>query len=226
MLTNIEPAAERRNNATAVLLTRPLALARVSLGLEVQGAPATNQSMGAFYDFLSGGEKNDHQFPGVTFPVRLGDLSNSSDGLVGFYQEQNGVADYGTLQAATGDGDVLQLSLGEPPRLLTLLLDPRASVHARSGLFPVKEIDIPSEQYAGALAALELTFLCSPVIASTSAFALPVPTELNGQWSWVGPNVTVPTPVPVASDRATLPTSPPAIFEGWLCANPYIGNKS
>ncbi|QRO01748.1 hypothetical protein JRI60_23340 [Archangium violaceum] len=45
-----------------------------------------------------------------------------------------------------------------------MLVDPRGQVHATSGVLPTKAIGVPSDQYAGAIAALEVTFLSAPLM--------------------------------------------------------------
>jgi hypothetical protein len=78
-----------------------------------------------------------------------------------------------------------EVSISGGPRTLTMLVDPLASVHAVSGVLPVKGIDIPADQYGDALAALELTFLTAPVLTPRAQVCLPVRDEPGYTWSFL-----------------------------------------
>jgi hypothetical protein len=71
------------------------------------------------------------------------------------------------------------------PQVLSLLIDQRGSVHATSGIVPVKAINIPPDQYAAALQAIEITFLSTPIITDAGKIHLPLPEEAGYQWSWL-----------------------------------------
>ena len=80
--------------------------------------------------------------------------------------------------------NILQ-SIKRPPQQLTLLVDPRGVFHATSGILPSKVIDIPAEQYAEALANINVTFLTSPILSDRRQLQLPLPVEPEHQWSWL-----------------------------------------
>jgi hypothetical protein len=61
--------------------------------------------------------------------------------------------------------DLLTLSLEEDPLTIGLLMDPRAAVHLTTGILPVKQIDIPAEQFADALNNIQIAFLTTPIIS-------------------------------------------------------------
>src|SRR5262249_11823499 len=88
-VTVIEPLSSEQFRALAVLVGRPLALVRCSLGLDLQGMAALDQSWPAFTAAVSGqqpmGRRDQAAFPGVAFPVQLGQLANLNDGLVGYF---------------------------------------------------------------------------------------------------------------------------------------------
>ena len=118
----------------------------------------------------------------------------------------------------------------DEPHLLTMLIDPRGSVHVSSGLLPVKAVGIPSEQYAPALKQMSVSFLIAPVLTSAAQPTLPLSTQAGAAWSWVShPDATtwVKTPATAPADSASPPahvrgTSQAAVFapqrlvEGWL----------
>jgi hypothetical protein len=72
-----------------------------------------------------------------------------------------------------------------PPQILTLLLDPRGKLHATCGIAPTKAIDIPPDQYAAALQAIEATFLSTPILTDNGHLNLPLPSEPGYAWSWL-----------------------------------------
>jgi hypothetical protein len=67
---------------------------------------------------------------------------------------------------------------------VTLLMDPRASVHATTGILPVKAIDLPAEIYSRALQSIEVAFFTHPVLRGSQGLALPVPDESGFIWRW------------------------------------------
>jgi hypothetical protein len=67
---------------------------------------------------------------------------------------------------------------------VTLLMDPRASVHATTGILPIKAIDLPSEIYSKALQSIEVAFFTHPVLRGSQGLALPVPDESGFIWRW------------------------------------------
>ena len=169
----INPDNFNQNKNLALLTGRPIALVRCSLNLNLQGSPATNQSWPTFINQVNNGApKTTNGFEQVKIPVRLGDLSQYNDGLIGYYKESDGVANYKTLYAEAAQdekyispppADNIQLTaVDSDVQFFTMLVDPRAAIHATSGILPVKSIDIPTGQYASALNRMETLFLNYP----------------------------------------------------------------
>lgn len=84
------------------------------------------------------------------------------------------------------------LRLHQPPQKLTMLVDPRAKVHASCGIVPTKAIDIPPDQYRHALKAIEVSFLASPTLAiirapkdGLAAINMPLPKVPDYEWRWI-----------------------------------------
>ncbi len=76
-------------------------------------------------------------------------------------------------------------SIGDQPQLASLLVDPRARVHATCGALPTKSLSIPPEHYADALKAIRVTFLAAPVLTERDRIQLPLPAEPGWTWSWL-----------------------------------------
>ena len=95
----IEPQSGTGN--LSILVGRPLAVVRAQLSLDLYGLPDYNQSWaetGKY--FVSGGKfaPTGPPFATVPFGIRIGDLGDSTNGVVGYYVND----DYSTLYAVYG----------------------------------------------------------------------------------------------------------------------------
>jgi len=244
-VVTVEPNIAQRDPGTAVLLGNPLALTRASLTLDLRGAPAYDQSWTAFYQAVDANldgtspalQFNDGGLTGVNVPVQLGDLSQLNDGLVGYWINPTDADDYRQFQApaAAGvadaeSGGVLAPVFGsltlkaantaESRIQLSLLIDPRATVHASTGVLPVKSISLPPDQYQAALSQLRISFLNTPVLGAEGNWTIPLPSEVdNAAWEWVARGASKWANQPLSdqlNQTATLDYTPQRIREGWL----------
>jgi hypothetical protein len=196
-LENIDPPNLTRQPDTAVLVGRPLAIVRASVDLQLQGLPAADQTWTALRHDLRSDSRQTAGFTGVGVPVRIGDYRQLSDGLVGYWVETPGgfddvfnaplsdpVDDPGIRTHAEGEIAILQ-SPDSPAQTLTMLVDPRGSLHATCGVLPVKTIGIPAEQYADGLGRIEVTFATGPILSSPRDVEVPLPAGQEDAWSWV-----------------------------------------
>jgi hypothetical protein len=223
-IENCEPQSSGQHQDLALLMSRPLAVVRASLNFELKGLPAVNNQWFVNADMLASGHYETDNVTGVDFKVRLGEHRQLDDGLAGYWLE----SEAGRLLSPTfysPQGDIGQsitsttllppivtytnaeleqfqhkLSLQSKPIQLTMLVDPHGKVHATSGILPTKAIDIPANQYAPALAAMAVSFLCSVVLTprrdidvmgdaknNTPLVDLPLPEEAGYHWLWVEP---------------------------------------
>ncbi|HWF87390.1 MAG TPA: hypothetical protein VN659_01100 [Pyrinomonadaceae bacterium] len=201
---NIEPENFVHHEDLALLMGRPLALVRALVNLELKGLPASHQGWNEFRQDMERKTRDDNGFTQVKFPIRIGEYRQFNDGTVGYWKEKkDGTYEDNAFFAPQSDanvkfkGDHLKTHKTHPeamvfhqtvqadPQILTLLIDPRGSVHATSGIVPVKAINIPPHQYAEALQAIELTFLSTPIITDAGKIHLPLPEEAGYQWSWL-----------------------------------------
>ena len=229
----IEPANFAQYQTSAVLLGRPLALVRAALDLELMGGPAYSQSWPDLKSQVDQDQNgnfvwgNDYGFSRVNFPVKIGNVPQTSDGLIGYFKNN----DYGTFfapAAATGNPNVspppddniqVNCSPETPPVVISMLVEPRGVVHATTGVLPVKTIDIPPDQYTDALEKLCLTFLTAPVLTSKSRLAMPLPAQSGGFWTWVendGPTWSQNQDIAPVTVDAVMNYAPQKILEGWL----------
>lgn len=141
------------------------------------------------------------------FSVRLGSQLDCSDGLIGYflngnYERFNAVhlpeGTQATYIAPIGNGNFIPLTFAPADlAVVTLLLDPRASVHAYSGLFPVQRLDLPVHFTRDALKNVQIAFHTNALLsyrqsttdAQTSTTSIniqaPLPAEQGGSWSWL-----------------------------------------
>jgi hypothetical protein len=98
---------------------------------------------------------------------------------------------------------------------MTMLVDPRASVHAFTGLLPVASLGIPDRFTKPALRAIAYLFRVGPILTPPDDLRIPRPTERRGRWSWFD-HLGGKTPIAPADQNATLPSTPPRAVEGWL----------
>jgi hypothetical protein len=195
-LENIDPENWSQHEDIALLIGRPLAVVRASVGLQLKGLPAINQDWEAFRKALPYGRQPDIDndcVQDVQFPVRLGEHRQLNDGLAGFWKENtpegNLDSEFYSPQSdkedrSDGEGKRhvihtyqdagvekslnLLLSLNDKPQVLTMLMDPRGKLHASCGIVPTKQIAIPPDQFAAALQAIEITFLTAPILSSSN----------------------------------------------------------
>ena len=220
-LWTVDPLGGRADQNLSVLIGRPLALVRLRLQLQLQGQPRRDTGWPATLatdppDFLQ-----------QQFAIRLGDQATRQDGTIGYFTadpaapagQDPAKTDYDRFNSvAAPDTEAVQAYVGQvgPPGpgggqnypslpltdgsycYLTLLLDPRASVHAATGILPVQPITLPARFIDSALSNMEMSFRMGPLLTLvqptpaqggvTPDFAesivWPMPTERNGNWSW------------------------------------------
>ncbi len=190
----------------------------------------------------------------VLFPVRLGEHRQLNDGVAGYWIEdaedgslstgffapQSDVDDagsaakrrhlihtYGADQPDPEQEKTLQVQVraNGPAISLTLLLDPRGKLHATSGILPVQIVDIPPDQYAASLQAIEISFLSAPILSQRRQAGdnqppeLPLPDEPGYQWRWAERDANAQWHVSAPSgdiNRLAHFAGPLEVREGWL----------
>ncbi|MEL6153055.1 MAG: hypothetical protein AAFQ78_03440, partial [Bacteroidota bacterium] len=229
----------------AILVGRPLALVQTFLRLELQGLPAVNESWEAFEQDIKNTndplQRTTNAFTQVQFPVKLGDHTHFEDGVIGYFTTPDGKAiDYTTFHASTPNPtphshittedaihlqpySILDKTSPSQPTLgqnVSLLVDPRASLHAITGILPVKAIKIPEDQYVEALKSIYVTFLTAPVLSSMSQdkqISVPIGLEPGKKWSWIEMEQSewVEKQLLTGPQRSIF-KNPQQAYEGWL----------
>ena len=232
--TLVQPENFKQLGSTAVLIGAPIAVAQARLDLDLPGRPAFNKSWKALEREVNEGKaKTDNGFSQVAFPVRLGQMEQVNDGLLGYFVEDRYDHYYAIDPAVQTDRVTAPtektVTLTADPKnksaLVTLLFDPRGSVHATSGVLPVKEISVPPDLYADALEALQIAFLTSPILTSMAKLAFPTPSIGGGKWTWLENDLnqwSEAQDIAPVDDSATMSYSPQKIQEGWLVLKRFI----
>lgn len=184
------------------------------------------------------------------FDLRLGRSDLFQDGLIGFFRNgdyatfnatnmPDGLPDAGYL-AAIGAGNYLDATMWQersapPPtgapapvadpraQFVTMLVDPRAGVHAGIGILPSLTLALPPVFYEQPLSRLEINFRAGPVIVDAEAIRMPRPSEQSGTWSWVQKNTTgtdagawQEDPITPIGVDARIPAMPQQLRDGWM----------
>ena len=185
------------------------------------------------YDF---GNFNQAGIAGLEVPVRIGiaeiqtkggtSIPHFDDGVAGYFLAEDWGTLYTPVDMADSDGIVsvaasrshpLSLTPNGPEATLTLVMDPRAAVHATTGILPVRSLTIPPDQFARILDQLEITFLTAPLLVAQDPPLIPLPAEQDYDWSWVEVGA-APLPLRPAQGAAdaVFPGIPRRLVDGWL----------
>jgi hypothetical protein len=221
----IDPLGGRADPDLSVLIGRPLAILRLKIALRLEGDTYTNQNPQALAD--------DNGITQISFPVELGNGRLPHDGVVGYF-------DFAT------DSNACVLQLVRPEQgspgckflhvkpstdgqakdgelIVTVLMDPRGSLHAATGIMPVKEITIPHRFVDEPLRQMQLWFRVRSLLSPLSSISIPRLSEQNGTWEWWEQTTTgswSSQPVTFTSANATLSVPLLAIRDGWLKLSP------
>ena len=265
-----EPLGKRGDNLS-ILIGRPIALVRARLQLELAEAPATRQ---LWEDRALPGDPESvaatKRFTDAGFKVQLGHIDLRDDGTLGFFAPVGGsgsAIDYSKFlavhpklaltQGGTGyvrqSGDhfgSVMLKVGDAPlhtgnfANVTLLVDPRGSVHARCGILPSKALRLPRRYVAAALEAMNVTFRVGPVLheqlTEPRTLRMPLPVNVTGSWSWIAqtgvlltdpvtglvvkdPQKIETATIAPASQQARIIDQPMHIREGYLRLSDAVG---
>ncbi|MCB9232934.1 MAG: hypothetical protein H6581_14820 [Bacteroidia bacterium] len=227
--STIYPDSFEQHLDLALLIGRPVALVKANLSLELKGNPAVRNDWQAFrQDMKRNSRRHDH-FTQVRVPVQLGRRRQFSDGLIAWWNEDagedlqmnfrgSGMICARKTESPAPDQPALDLSLADPGLTLTLLVDPRAPVHATCGVLPAKSIGLPKHHISRVLKSMEMTFLTHPVMSLGDKLPLPLP-DLNGYaWNWeekrgAGWSAEMQLALPAQQE---IFSGKSAIREGWL----------
>ncbi|MCI5212692.1 MAG: hypothetical protein D3910_28760 [Candidatus Electrothrix sp. ATG2] len=182
---------------SATLNGRPLALVRASVSLELDGP--TDQDPSWQYTFQP-------QIPTIlsyTFPIKFGNQAQLTDGLIGYFTQgdysslnitrEAGAPESSYLKPIGQDDNYIKQTVSGAPTCLSLLIDPRASVHATTGILPVMDITLPAKLVADTLARIRPQFRVNGIMthqittAEQEQLVMPAPAfkQVQTAWKWL-----------------------------------------
>jgi hypothetical protein len=226
-LWTVDPLGSWSDQTLAQLVGRPLALVRASLALELNGDPAFDITWRGVKDLLAGQPFDDFGLTATPFDVTIGNSKLLTDGLIGYFLDDDYsrfyLAQYGKAPPAGGyvvPTQPIQLKPDAAPTTVTMIVDPRAAIHATSGIQPTKSIQLPPDQVQAALAAIMITFMTGPLVTDAKVLSAPMPGGGGPGWSWLEH----PTPaewltIPqIATPKATaeLAATTQRLVDGWI----------
>ncbi|MEY9947921.1 hypothetical protein [Kitasatospora sp. GAS1066B] len=230
-LQTIDPAGPA-DPGLGFLLGRPLALVRTRLTMNLRGPLRTDVSWQHLLDPPT------PELPHYPWAIRLGEAQQSDDGLVGYVLDDDYEHFETVVDPAAGAGNYLR-PIGEKPSLeldfadhssavATVLLDPRAAVHATTDILATKTVFVPQEFTDTAIARMTVNFRTGPLLAATTALRgpqgeseetvlMPTPNGVLGSWTWSENRRGSWAKLPILSqDQYDLPLAEPEIRSGFL----------
>lgn len=243
----VDPLGSRDDQNLSVLVGRPLALTRSRLKYELDGPAVTDPSWEFTFNNAA------PAFNNYVFPVKLGELQLRNDGLIGYF---NG-SDYNTFNCLhlpeegssssyikpVGPGNFIDLTFDDSSEVyVTMLIDPRASVHATTSILPIFVLGLPARFIEPAMDAMEVTFNVGPLLSTTVVLPdkentndnitvlMPGPSEKNGVWTWMeqtnGNQNWNSYPIMQTDEKANLSNVNPVLRTGLLKLSDAIKDKT
>ncbi|MDO8955130.1 MAG: hypothetical protein Q7V63_09830 [Gammaproteobacteria bacterium] len=183
--------------------------------------------------------------------VRLGDQSLSDDGLIGYYLDDPTAPDQSfyhfncTHLPDTAKGDYLKpigpdnyitlkftddstVDLDEAKKQIsrvTMLIDPRGSCHASTGILPVYAKLIPDDYLKPALNTLCYFFRSGPIVTPLDRVSMPQPAENQGKWEWYDTAIKKMVPLDPKATEVRFMSPPPLAKQGWLKFTPNVDDS-
>ncbi|GAU76008.1 hypothetical protein [Fusibacter sp. 3D3] len=205
--------------------SRPLALARARISLDLPGEPEYSQKSDDF------GRQITYGYEQVKIPVYIGDISRSLDGSVGFFPDLLDLSHqydkmhciYNTekmsieTQYLSYDSPICVSAADRAGIEFTLLMEATADVSFRTGMLPAFKQSIPAEHVEPVLANLDFSFEVNPIVSNADQIKLPLFSKDVTEWSWywTKDNVYV-NAGSVTEPKNVFDKTNPIYFEGFL----------
>jgi hypothetical protein len=233
----------------AGLVGRPIAVVRAQLWLELQPEDLVDLSDPSHAEERRAAET---ALAAEAFPVRLGELTRTDDGLLGFFVDDDfehlHLVDrvVAALAKPAGPGghlsdqpapiehqylvaeDTVTIHFGQ--RLtLTLLMHPAGRVHLTSGVLPRKAIDLAREWVAPGLARLSPSLRTGPLLIEPDQVRLPKVSVFGARQVFTRrdtPATWRDDPILAATQTALLPDGPTSVQDGYIRVMPATDDQT
>lgn len=205
------PAGANFDQNLAVLIGRPLAFVRARLQFLLEGAVFSDPSWANTFAGSNCSQLAPPASPvtGYQFGIELGNVAQLDDGLIGYFVADNyDTFNVVTQSGAQSDGFLQPIGVnnnylyqpfdGVTQTFVSMLVDPRASVHATTAILPNVSVTLPPNFTATALNSMNVTFrvnglLTDQQIPAPDPQAVIPPTTIltavpkleTGTWSWM-----------------------------------------
>ncbi|NLR77300.1 hypothetical protein [Chitinophaga eiseniae] len=229
----VSGTAALQNNASSLITGPPLALARCGVGIESMGFPFNDQGWG------KEGVTDTGDIDSVTFSLYMGDFCRDKDGLLGYVLDGDSAPCFRTSSNAPdfinssdpyySHDTAVGVSLNQPLKAMTLLLDPSAGIFVSSGILPVLYQELHPYKINEILSKLNTSFMAAPFLAEKVQPGIPVPAAIGADWKWVhktGVSTWEPESTAQASKEQPSRFVPLQAYEGWLKFKPTAGKKT
>ena len=185
-LEQIHPGDTPADEALALLVSRPLAIARLKVRIELATAPARRQDDPAFHMEIGGGGVTTDGFEHVQVPVRVGLTEHLGDGTVCTWPVDVEGAIQAPIYAAEGkDTGSLAVDSRQTPLDVVVLFDPHGEVRIATKLFPVASLKVPAHAYVSVLKQMEIVTPVGPVLTAPGLREALLPTVPGWASSWM-----------------------------------------
>jgi hypothetical protein len=247
-LWTVDTFAGLGSEHVAGLVGRPIAVVRAQLWLELQPEELLDLSDPARAAERAAAEQ---ALAAEAFPVRLGELTRTDDGLLGFFVDDDfehlHLVDKVVAALAKPAGpeghlsdqpapiehpylvaeDTLTVHLGQR-RTLTLLMHPAGRVHLTSGVLPRKALELAREWLAPGLARIAPSVRTGPLLIDPDQVRLPKPSVLGAKQVFTRrttPAAWRDDPILAATQTALLPDGATSVQDGYLRVLPADGGE-
>ncbi|MGD0735325.1 MAG: IPT/TIG domain-containing protein [Terracidiphilus sp.] len=205
------PAGANFDQNLAVLIGRPLAFVRARLQFLLEGAVFSDPSWANTFAGSNCSQLAPPASPvtGYQFGIQLGNVAQLDDGLIGYFVGDN----YDSFNVVTQSGAQAGAYLkpigvdnnflyqpfdGVTQTFVSMLVDPRAPVHASTSILPDVSVALPPSFTATAMNSMNVTFRVNGLLtdqrtAAPDAEGITPPTTIltavpkleTGGWSWM-----------------------------------------
>lgn len=232
VLDNLQATAARatRGDEIGPLLGRPLAVVRMATRLERMASDVLDPRATA--PLVETGD--------LTVPLAFGASVRADDGVFGTFAgdlarfvpvDVDALAAPGAAPASPAvtphpylDPTPVRALAAGARVVTTLLVDPRLTIHVRTGVLPAKGITMPATMYQPALRDLAPSLRIGPVLMPPARPWLPAPYLPGSAWRWLQPTARADDEAVALEEHALTPPgagaslaeTPAVIREGWL----------